>query len=156
MTFSASRCWPPLAFSLPFGVLEYVPTAAAGLSYVWPLHSSISEGLCKSSGVGILESWGNCNVLCGFQKLEREPSHSASILLGLCCILHLETKRHCLEEQPSLLLPFFICFLSQQAPGHRGNPAHSEPSVTHAGWQPFLPSWIEKHLKGGSGLDKCL
>ena len=82
---------------------------------------------------GTLEGQGSSHVTSGFQKLAREPSAQipgSLHRLRLAQTLPFTWKQRgaVYWEQPSLLLPFFICFLSQ--PGPRAEGKAGEPSVT--------------------------
>lgn len=101
-------------FSPVDGALEYLPAGAAGLSHLLPEQARLKQANCEEAfvrhrGLAVSQVGSRC-------------SDSRPQILGISLIIYLETKRHCLPEQSSLLLPFFMCFISQPSPGAEGKP----------------------------------
>ena len=101
---------------------------------------------------GILEGQESSHVTSGFQKLARElstqiPGSLHRLHLAQTLTFTWNQRGAVYWEQPSLLLPFFICFCSQ--PGPRAEGKAGEPSVTpHSRGQPHsAPLGLRAPLK---------
>lgn len=96
---------------------------------------------------GTLEGQESSPVTSGFQKLTREPSAQIPVSLHRLCsapVLPFTWKQRgaVYWEQPSLLLPFFICFLSQPGPRAEGKAGERQSPHTD-GAAPSCPAGSE-------------